>query len=195
VELPDATDMVRAFYRIFSLPVVAVIVGVLTVLYFLPKPMFFLRWLYAVPVIGPLRRYATLTRIFGQLGILLKMEVPLPEALRLVAGSLRCPAMRRSLEESARLAEHGHPVSEVLSMRWPFGATPHPFLKSAETFDDYPRAMEETHELMDQQAEHYYALWEAVLPPVALVMIAVLVVGTLFTLFLPMIKLMTELSG
>ena len=95
------------------------------------------------------------------------MDCSLPEALRVVSGCSRCPAMRHSLLEAARGVELGDSPGEVLSRGWPFGAVARPLLNSADSGRELSLAIRETRELMDRHAEHYHALCLAVLPPAA----------------------------
>ncbi len=169
-----------------------VVLGLLVVLpagifHGFPKPMALYRFTYAFPVIGPLRRYSALSRVFGQLSILLDMDCSLPEALRVVSGCSRCPAMRHSLLEAARGVELGDSPGEVLSRRWPFGAVARPLLNSADSGHELSLAIRETRELMDRQAEHYHALCLAVLPPAAVAVVSVVIVTVLFTTILPLL--------
>lgn len=153
-------------------------------------------WVYAVPLVGTLLRSARLAAFTELLSILVENSVPLPEALRLAGAS----AGDRDLNDAARQAagdvEQGVGLGEALR-RQP--TIPQVFTWMAALGEMRGRlaaALRHLADLYRRQVEMRAALLKTVLPPLMIIVTAVLVVGLFVVLLgIPLFHLLHGLSG
>ena len=78
------------------------------------------RVFYAVPLVGPVWRWAGLFNFSRLMALLLGQQVPLPSALRLTAAGLRESDLAAACREAAEEVEAGRSLSECLAEFWQF---------------------------------------------------------------------------
>jgi type II secretory pathway component PulF len=152
------------------------------------------RLLLRLPFVGPLIRLVALAQFSRLLGLLLESELPLPTALRLAGSTVRdadlaekCQVLLQDAEAGRRLADdatrRGLPASFSQAIAW------------GENRNCLADSLYAAAEQFESHARIHGTLVTAVLPPV-LMMLCVGLTSFLVTgLFVPLIKLITELSA
>jgi type II secretory pathway component PulF len=196
VELPPLTLFVLCASR--WLP--WIFAGVTLALFLLPltlSGMIFVRGLapivYRIPIFGPLWTTLKMSQLTSWMRIFLTGGAPLPQALRLTAAGLNdgyySPACRRIAAD----IEQGRPLSGAALARLP--TTLIPILEWGERTNALPEAFSVASEMYDGRARLRSSLVESVLSPLFLVMFLVFVGTWILGLFLPLISLISSLSG
>ena len=75
------------------------------------------RLLCAIPVIGPVLRFTSLTEFCHLLAMLLEADTPLPLAFELAGSSVRDPDVAEACVRMGRAVEGGEPLSSAMG-RW-----------------------------------------------------------------------------
>ena len=176
------------------LGLVAVVAALLTVACTIPRPFWPRRFLYTVPVIGPLWRASGLVEFSRLMELLLGQRVPLPEALRLTAFGLRAPELAAACRAAAREVEAGRPLSECIAGRWPFPATLRPMVAWGQKASNLPEAFRAAGEMFEGRIRVHHTLLECILPPIVFLFIVGGVSFLLLGLFMPMFRLVQALS-
>jgi len=154
------------------------------------------RVLYAVPLLGPTWRWAGLSNFSRLMALLLGQQVPLPTALRLTAAGLREADLAAACRGAADEVEGGRPLSECLAYFWQFPPTLRPLVEWAERTSNPAAAFHAGTEMFEGRVRVCVPLLEAVLPPIVFLLVLVTVVFlVLLALFMPLISLISALSG
>jgi len=167
--------------------VAAVVLGTLVV--FSPA----VRWY--VPVLGRLYRMSVQSRVLKMLGVLLEAGKPLPEALAVLADSGALPGgMGSRLDAARRAAEQGEPLPEALSRGGLLPASMAPLVRAAERARNLPWALTELGEALAARAARRARQLSLAVFPAAVVAVGVLVGLMVAGMFLPLVKLISELG-
>jgi len=150
--------------------------------------------MYRVPLVGPIWRYGGLAELFRLMTLLVKRQVPLPEALRWTAGSLRYPDLSKACRSVAAGVEAGSPLPECLARDRAFPATVVPVIAWGQQSSGLAAALQATAEMFESRARARHALLEAVLPTVILLFIGGTVLLVVSGLFLPLLSLIRALT-
>jgi len=153
------------------------------------------RVLYAVPLIGPMWRWAGLANFARLMTLLLGHQVPLPKALRLTAAGLREADLSAACLRAADEVEAGRSLSDVLADFWQFPPTLRPLVAWGEATSNPAAAFRAGVEMFESRVTVRVPLLQAVLPPIVFVTILGTVGFVVTALFMPLIQLITTLSG
>lgn len=204
LRLPTATQwlMVLVDHRVYGVVVpLAVLCGaaVATKLIFSATEPGRIRWgklTYAIPLIGTLLRSARLAGFTDLLAILVEYRVPLPEAYRLAAASSSDPLLRASALEIVKQIAAGRTLGAALRdqrlvpdfLVWMIGM--------GERSQRLPETLHNTATFYRKQTESRASLLRHVLPAVAIVIVALLMLAfTMAAFLMPMTGMLEGLSG
>jgi type II secretory pathway component PulF len=148
-----------------------------------------------IPLIGPLWRWTTLVEFAQLLALLVESETPLPMALQLTGEGIRDADVSRSCRGMRRLVEAGLPLSDAMERMQPFPVGLPRILRWAEASHSLPGALHLAAEMYEARARA-----QARFVGVACTMITVILVVCgasllVLALFLPLIQLISRLSG
>jgi type II secretory pathway component PulF len=151
------------------------------------------RCLYVVPVLGPIVRFNALASFCDLLGLVVSQRVPLPEALRMTASAVGDPELSRAARWMADDVERGIDPS-----RTPHDANLPTGLQQAFLWSDDGTAFGESltaaARIYDARARINADLLHALLAPVVIVTLAATIGTVVVALFMPLIKLLNDLS-
>lgn len=192
--LIDASDWASAYgpWLLVAIPIASVVAWV--VVRIASGAAGAWRLLMRLPFIGPLVRLVALAQFSRLLALLLEGELPLPVALRLAGGAIRDPDLAERCQGLVHDAEAGRPLAEDAALRG-LPASLSQAIAWGEHRDCLADALHAAAEQFESQARVHGTLVTAVLPPVLVVCCVVLVSFLVTGLFMPLIKLITELSG
>lgn len=154
------------------------------------------RFVYAIPIIGHLIRSARLAAFTDLLGILVDHSLPLPEAFRLAGDASSDPLMVEAACQVQQSLGEGMSLGDAFRSRklvpefiaWIAGL--------GERRGTLGSSLHQAAEMYRRQAELRAQLLRSVLPPFVIVTTAsVIALFFVLALFLPLIKLISTLSG
>lgn len=201
VDLPGVTLMLVAMMRWFDqsglwilLIVLGVILPSIMVLILVPKPPDLQRACYRMPVLGPLWRWQSLVDFSRLMHLLLERKIAVAEALRLTAGGLRWSDLAAVSLSCATDVEQGMGLSESMAKYREFPASIHPVIESGEKSQRPAEAFAAAADMYRRRAGVDATLWEAVLPPLILVFVAIGLGFLILAMLLPFVSLIASLS-
>jgi type II secretory pathway component PulF len=198
VKLPDLTRLllsvpvaaVWVFSAVVSLPLAVIVAG-----YLAPPGARLSELVTWVPVVGPLLRWGALAEFCQLMAILLEGQVPLPEALRLAGAGVSSARLAKGCRWAAKEVEGGSPLDGVLTGAGQFPPSMTVLVAWGRQTGAPAEAFRAAAEMFEGRTQSQGSLLEAVLPPVAFLVLISLVGLWITALFLPLISLISNLSG
>jgi general secretion pathway protein F len=169
-------------------------VAVPVLLQFTPAPAWLPPLLYAIPLIGPLLRWSRLAQFARLMAVLLEQQVPLPEALRLTAAGLGDAYLARGCREAAGDVEAGRLFWESLAEKRQFPPSLIPLVRWGQLTPALADAFRAAAEMFEGRVVSQEPLLDAVLLPVALLVITAFIGSFILAVSLPTIALIQKLS-
>jgi len=195
-ELPGLTKFGLALAALFRSPILLSLIAGFILAFLIPPLRRLLQLPRITPIIGGIIWSDELRSISRRLALLLELGMPLPEALRRTASSLpRGAWSRKPLAEIASRVESGMGPAEAFAIRSRLSLGLRSFLSWEGAENSLPDAFHTAADIQQSKALSGATLWEIVTPIVMYVGVALMCGLTVIALFLPMIKLITELSG
>lgn len=152
------------------------------------------RFVAGVPVFGPLSYWSGLAEWCSLLGVLIKNQVALPEALRLSATGISNAYVAQIAENLASQSSAGCPLTELLADERPLPRSLVPLVRWGERVGLLHEAFETAHELFDRRVKVRALMLQSILPPILFILIACGVVMVIGALFAPMTSMISGLS-
>ena len=146
-----------------------------------------------IPLIGPLHQNFAVARLCRMLSLLVAGRTPLPEALRL-SGSAANPALAASAERIARGVEAGLPPEEAARHVGGLPTWIKPILRWHDRGPAFSEALDAAADLCITRSQSQITLATIVAEPAVIVFIGLTVGLSVISLFLPLVKLLNELS-
>jgi len=171
-----------------------IVVPSIVVLLFIPKPPELQRACYRLPILGPLWKWQSLVDFSRLMHLLLDRQVPMVEAFRLTADGLRWSDLAEVSRACAVDIEKGVGLSESMAKHREFPASMRPVIESGVKAQQPAEAFGAAAEMYRRRAGVDATLWEAILPPMILVFVAVGLGFLIIAMFLPLIKLISALT-
>ena len=153
------------------------------------------RVLHGVPVLGPLWRWTALAEFSHYLGLLVDCNLPLSRALPLAAQGTRDPELERACRRVADEVAAGRSLSEALS--W-WRAIPTGLVKLLRWSEGYQTPAEALHmagALFEARARSQAEFLGAVAVVTAVILVIWGIALLVVALFMPLISLVSALSG
>ena len=150
---------------------------------------------YRLPFVGPLVRWSHLVQFARLLGLLLEQDVALPDALRITAAGLSNTRLGRVCRRVADEVETGRTLDECLAKQRQFPASLIPIIQWGERAPALPDAFRAAAEMFEGRVRSQGTLLEAMLLPIVFLAIVIFVGLFVVALFMPLISLITRLSG
>lgn len=201
VDLPEITLMLIATMHWFDqsglwtlMIVLGIVLPSIVALILIPKPPDLQRACYRMPVLGPLWHWQSLVDFSRLMHLLLEREIAVAEALRLTAGGLRWSDLAAVSLCCAKDVEQGMGLSESMAKYPEFPASMHPVIQSGEKSQRPAEAFAAAADMYRRRAGVDATLWEAVLPPLILVFVAVGLGFLILAMMLPFFALLGALS-
>lgn len=154
------------------------------------------RWVYAIPIAGTLVRSARLAAFTDMLAILVEHGVPLPEAIRLAGAASPDPlteATSRSVEQELR---RGVPLAAALRQQRGMPEIVAWMAGLGERHGNLAATLRQVGALYRRQAEVRASLLRTVLPPLFIIVTAIVILALFYVaIFAPLLGLLEGLSG
>jgi type II secretory pathway component PulF len=179
-----------------------VMVGLVAILFLIPllaSDAPGLGWLtpvaYRMPLLGTLLKYTRWAMFSKLAAMLLEQRTPLPEAFRLIAAGLYDPYLRRACRNTAAEVETGCRLSESMLHQRRFPPSLIPFVQWGEKEAAVPEAFSCANELYEGRAKGQTTSFMAIVLPIMFLLIFVFAALAIIALFMPLISLITSLTG
>lgn len=165
------------------------------VLFLVAKYLFPRFWFY-FPLLGEIGKRVYMTRILRQTALLVRQDVSLPEALRQCAPMMRNPIYRKECLAAALDAEKGIPFLEIaLRYYWLFPPWLAPMVGKNSSRDSLVRALRFAAETTERQENIAIMYLQSLCLPLFVLFFFFGIGMTVISLFLPLFRLVTSLSG
>ncbi len=159
-------------------------------------PTFLASWLLArLPLVGTLWRSRSLVGFCNLLSTLLDQSIPLPAALQLAGDSLGDGELKAASRRAAKETAAGQSLSQSMSGLAAFPHALGPIVSWGEQMSAQSEALRSAGNLYRSRMESQIELFSMVAPPVTFVAVAAATGAVLAATILPLIKLITALSG
>ena len=195
MELPPATERVIALEtfvldHISSLLLCLLIVGVLCGVFFSSSRV---RWNF--PILGRLYRRHQQSIVLKMLAVLLKVDLPAPQAIALLAESSYFPAaVRVRLVEAGAGVSNGDPLAPTMQRCGLLQPSMVALVQSAERVQNLPWALDQLGETLGERTVRTLRLVSQVAAPVLVIGVGLLVYVFALGMFVPLIDMITRLS-
>ncbi len=200
-ELPGITVAILAWSDVmgvigwWSLPALA---AVIWLAWIFSEPLGYERFRDAlvsrVPLFGEARRTAALGEFCRLLSMLVKYQVGLPEAIRLAAGSVRDADLRDACCELSARVQGGESLSEAATQIGRFPRELLHLFRWADRGEDFAEGLLNASEVLSAQSRVHSHTLAIVCEPAVTVGIGISVGLTVIALFMPLVKLLNDLS-
>lgn len=153
------------------------------------------RWMCCtLPIFGPLMMGISLTGFARFVHVLLRQQVPLPEALRLTAASMPDANIAEVSRRLAKETAAGRPLSDAMAETSRLPGLLLPWIRWGERSDRLPEAFAAIAEMCEVRAQLRITLLARVLPPLAFIIVGATAVGTISSVALPLMGILQSLS-
>ncbi len=160
----------------------------------LPMSASAVRMLQAIPVLGTASQLAGASDFCLLLSLLVRAQIPLPEALRLVAGGLRDANLRQGSLRLATEIERGESAAYAASVLPNFPPRLVSLMRHAHHERLFSEILRSHGELFALQAESHAGISVMWMQPFMLLAVAIVSATVVFSMFLPLINMMNALS-
>lgn len=147
-----------------------------------------------IPLFGEARRSAALGEFCRLLSLLVKYQVGLPEAVRLAAGSVRDTDLREACLELATRVEAGESLTEAATAIGRFPQDLLHLFRWADRGEDFSEGLQNASDVLSAQSRVHSHTLAIVCEPAVTIAIGVTVGLTVIALFMPLVKLLNDLS-
>ncbi|MGA2065476.1 MAG: type II secretion system F family protein [Thermoguttaceae bacterium] len=175
--------------------VVAILPAMLVAACYLPLPARWSRVVWRLPLVGPAVRWSGLAQFCQLSALLLEAGVPLPEALRLAAGGVSHAGLATGGRRAALAVERGSPLDEALAAQECFPPTLIALVRWGRQNSSVAEAFRAADEMFEVRARDQGVLLEALVPPLAVLVVVGLIGTTVLAMFILLLNLIICLSG
>lgn len=194
-ELPDMTNALLETSHLFLSPLGNVMVVVMLAVLIFGIPVLFPRVWFCVPILGHVFRCISSSRFLRQLGSLVQRQVPLPDALEQCGGMMRNRAYRKDCRRAATDARKGMDLTEIVCRYyWLFPAWLAPMVEADGSPESLTKSFKRTAETVEQQRDYSISLIQILSLPFFIMVIFSVVMFLVVALFMPLVKLISDLS-
>lgn len=147
-----------------------------------------------VPLFGEARRSAALGEFCRLLSMLVKNDVGLPEAIRLAAGSVRDADLREASFELGKRVEAGESLTDAATHIGRFPQDMLHLFRWADRGEDFAEGLQNAGDVLNAQSRVHSHTLAIVCEPAVTIAIGLSVGLTVIALFMPLVKLLNDLS-
>ncbi len=152
------------------------------------------RFTTTMPLVGPIWQWSGTAAFTRLLGTMLEYDIPLPDALLLARDGVRDPDVREVATLLAQGVEQGQTLSELLAASNRLPASITPFVRWGERTGKLPEALRAVTDMLLLRVQLRTLLLRSITPPVAFILVGLLVGFMVISLFMPLVALITGLT-
>ena len=147
-----------------------------------------------LPVIGSLWHWSALADCARMLALLLRAEIPLPQALGMAATATRNGEVAAGCWDISRQVQGGHAMADVVERSTAFPRTLAPLVRWGESHSALPEALAAAAEMFEGRVRVQLGFIRTFLPPVLMLLVAGAILCSILAAFLPMFQVLRYLS-
>lgn len=201
LQLPRVTVVMVQISRFlrslgWGLPVAAIVIAVgAAALGMFSGDRLIRRWASKLPLVGPLWRFTSMAEYSHLLALLVDSRIALPEALPMAGDATRDEDLAWASREAAKRVKEGASLAEAVSRTSVYPAGFAKLLSWAEANRSLPEALHVAGEIFEARARPQATFVGAFFMVVVITLVLLGVSLLLTALYLPLIQLISELSG
>ena len=200
-ELPGITNLLIEFSNLFverglwvALAVVVAGMGTWTILKLALGEVARRRCICAIPFLGPLLRWAALSRFSHLLAVLIENDVPLPDALQLAGQGSADAQIRDASCQLAETVEAGGQLAPVARALDDFPTVLVEMLRREQNRESLTEAIHSIGEMFEGRVRSQASFITVACEPVLVVSLGFTVGFIVIALFMPLVRLLNDLS-
>jgi len=155
----------------------------------------FRRIICSMPLVGSLWHWSGVAEFARLLGALIQERIALPEALKLTGDGISDPQIAKICKKMAEQVADGVPLSRAIALEGSIPASLGPLLLWGEKHGSLPDACRSAAEMFENRARMRASLIRGIAPPIILLVVMLVLGAMVVSISLPLISLMTGLSG
>ena len=195
-ELPLVTVWIIQFSQMVRSPQFFVGCLVFVATLYVAGRILFPRFWFCVPVFGNIGRCLYTGRMLRQMANQILRNVPLPDALEQCGKTMRNAAYRNDCRDAAAAARKGMSFAEIiLRYYWLFPAWLSPMVAADNVRESLSKSLRRAAETVEQQKDVSILLLQTMSLPLFIMIVFSTIGLVAVAMFLPLIKLITSLSG
>jgi len=195
-QLPTMTQWLIQLSHMARSPLSLLGLGVFAFTLYICTKLLFPRFWFCVPVFGRIGRSLYTARMLRQLANQVLRNVPLPEALEECGKTMRNSAYRRDCRTAAVAARNGMSLSEIaIRYYWLFPAWLSPMIAVNDAREVLAKSLRRAAETVEQQQDVSIFLLSTMALPLFIMIMFCSVGFMVSALFMPLVKLITDLSA
>lgn len=152
------------------------------------------RWVSHVPLFGEARRAAALGEFCRLLSLLVRYRIPLPDSIRLAAGSIRDADLRTICFDVAMRVDSGQSLTQAASATGRFPSDLLHLFQWADKGDDFADGLQTASDVLSAQSRVHSHTLAVITEPAVTILVGGTVGMTVISCFLPLFKLLNDLS-
>lgn len=146
-----------------------------------------------IPIVGAIWKWSAVVEFSRTCGVLLRYDVPLPEAMLLTSEAVADLRMRRVGQHLARAMDAGESLQDSVRQRWFVPASFLPFVRWGEASNSLGEAFDSLADMFEERVRVRSALIRALVPPLVFIFVALVIGWAIFSLFMPTFSLFSML--
>jgi len=195
-DLPPITEWVIQLSLMVRSPLSLLGLGVFVLTLYISTKFLFPRFWLCVPVFGKIGRSLYTARMLRQLANQVSRNVPLPEALEQCGKTMRNSAYRNDCRSAADAARNGMSFAEiVIRFYWLFPAWLSPMVAVDDMRESLSKSLRRAADTVEQQRDVSILTLQTISLPLILVVIFTVISFFTTAMFMPLVKLITDLSA
>ena len=194
--LPGLTLLLFQLSHTVRSPLTLLGLGVFALTLYISTKLLFPRFWLCVPVFGHIGRCLYTARMLRQLANQISRNVPLPEALEACGKTMRNSAYRSDCRSAADAARKGMSFAEIaIRYYWLFPAWLSPMIAVNDAREALSKSLRRAAESVEQQQDVTILLLQAISLPLFIMVLFCSLFFLVIALFMPQVKLITDLSA
>lgn len=153
------------------------------------------RVLFRLPKIGGFVQIVTVSRFARTFGTLMSSGVPILQAINITRDTLSNVVIADSLERVHDRVRDGEPLSVPLEQSGVFPQMVSSMIQVGEETGQLPEMLNRVADIYDEEVDNAVSALTSIIEPVLIVFLAVVVGTIVLAMFLPLITLITQMTG
>jgi type II secretory pathway component PulF len=195
-QLPQITELILIISHMVRSPQFLLGLCVFALTLYIAAKLLFPRFWHCVPVLGHIGRCLYTARILRQMANQVSRNVPLPEALEQCGKTLRNSAYRKDCRSAATDARNGMSFAEiVLRYYWLFPTWLSPMVALDHVQETLSKTLRSAADTVEHQEDVSIMLLQTISLPLFIIITFSVVGIVVISLFMPLVSVITTLSG
>jgi type IV pilus assembly protein PilC len=153
------------------------------------------RMIFRLPKVGPFVQTVSVSRFARTFGTLMASGVPILQSISITRDTLDNVVIAKSLERVHDRVRDGEPLSVPLEQSGVFPQMVTSMIQVGEETGQLPEMLNRVADIYDEEVDNAVTALTSIIEPVLIVFLAVVVGAIVLAMFLPLIALITKMTG